>query len=59
MEILSRLTVCLLSSPPEVFEATQKRLILNKRQGRQRANGLTPDEAPRFWLTGKLYYGKP
>ena len=58
MEILSRLTVCLLSSPPEVFEATQKRLILNKRQGRQRANGLTPDEAPRFWLTGKLYCGK-
>lgn len=58
MEILSRLTVCLLSSPPEVFEATQKRLILNKRQGGQRANGLTPDEAPRFWLTGKLYYGK-
>ncbi len=43
---------------PEVFEAAQKRLILNKRQGGQRANGLTPEEAPRFWLTGKLYCGK-
>ena len=42
----------------EVFEAAQKRLIQNKRQGGQRANGLTPDEAPRFWLTGKLYCGK-
>lgn len=43
---------------PEVFEAAQKRLVLNKRQGGQRANGLTPEEAPRFWLTGKLYCGK-
>ncbi len=43
---------------PEIFEAAQKRLVLNKRQGGQRANGLTPDEAPRFWLTGKLYCGK-
>lgn len=42
----------------ETFEAAQKRLIQNKRQGGQRANGLTPEEAPRFWLTGKLYCGK-
>ncbi len=42
----------------EVFEAAQKRLIQNKRQGGQRANGLTPEEVPRFWLTGKLYCGK-
>lgn len=42
----------------EVFEAAQKRLVLNKRQGGQRANGLTPDNTPRFWLTGKLYCGK-
>lgn len=42
----------------ETFEAAQKRLILNKRQGGQRANGLTQEEAPRFWLTGKLYCGK-
>ncbi len=40
------------------FEATQKRLIQNKRQGGQQANGLTQEEAPRFWLTGKLYCGK-
>ncbi len=43
---------------PELFEAAQKRLILNKRQGGQRANGLDPDNAPRFWLTGKLYCGE-
>ncbi len=43
---------------PELFEAAQKRLILNKRQGGQRANGLDPDSAPRFWLTGKLYCGE-
>lgn len=42
----------------EVFEAAQQRLMQNKRQGGQRANGLTPDKAPRFWLTGKLYCGK-
>lgn len=42
----------------ETFEAAQKRLILNKRQGGQRANGLTQEEVPRFWLTGKLYCGK-
>ena len=42
----------------EVFEAAQKRLVQNKRQGGQRANGLTPDEVPHFWLTGKLYCGK-
>lgn len=42
----------------ELFEAAQKRLILNKRQGGQRANGLDTDNAPRFWLTGKLYCGE-
>lgn len=42
----------------ELFEAAQKRLIRNKRQGGQRAHGLEPDETPRFWLTGKLYCGK-
>lgn len=41
----------------ELFESAQKKLIQNKRQGGQRANGLTPDGAPRFWLTGKLYCG--
>ena len=41
-----------------MFEAAQKRLIQNKRQGGQRASSLTPDEVPRFWLTGKLYCGK-
>lgn len=42
----------------EVFEAAQKRLIQNKRQGGQRANGLDEDNTPRFWLTGKLLCGK-
>ena len=42
----------------ELFEAAQKRLIRNKRQGGQRAHGLEPDETPRFWLTGELYCGK-
>ncbi|MBD5168768.1 MAG: hypothetical protein HDT20_01365 [Oscillibacter sp.] len=30
----------------------------NKRQGDQRANGLIPDDALLFWLTGKLYCEK-
>ena len=42
----------------ELFDKAQDRLIQNKRQGGQRANGLNEDNAPRFWLTGKLYCGK-
>ena len=42
----------------ELFEEAQKRLILNKRKGGQIANGLTEENAPRFWLTGRLYCGK-
>lgn len=42
----------------ELFEEVQQRFARNKRQGGQRANGLTEDNAPRYWLTGKLYCGE-
>lgn len=42
----------------ELFEEVQARFKRNKRQGGQRANGLTEDNSPRYWLTGKLYCGE-
>lgn len=42
----------------ELFEEVQKRFARNKRQGSQRANGLTEDNSPRYWLTGKLFCGE-
>ena len=42
----------------ELFEKVQFRLIENKRKGSQRANGLDEDNAPRYWLTGKLLCGE-
>ena len=39
------------------FDAVQKRFALNKRKGSQRANGHG-GEAPRYWLTGKLFCGE-
>ena len=41
----------------ETFDKAQEQLALNKRQGSQRANGIGKDDAPRYWLTGKLYCG--
>ena len=42
----------------ELFDAAQKRMEQNKRQGSQRASGLEPDGTARFWLTGKLFCGE-
>lgn len=42
----------------ELFEEVQQRFARNKRQGAQRANGLTEDDSPRYWLTGKLFCGE-
>lgn len=42
----------------ELFEEVQKRFARNKRQGSQRAKGLTEDNSPRYWLTGKLFCGE-
>ena len=41
----------------ETFDKVQARFELNKRKGAQRAAGLDEDEAPRYWLTGKLFCG--
>ena len=41
----------------ELYEKIQARLVLNKRTGSQRANGLDEDGVPRYWLTGKLFCG--
>ena len=42
------------------FDAVQARFALNKRKGSQRARGKDnkDGEAPRYWLTGKLFCGK-
>lgn len=40
----------------ELFEQVQEMFSLNKRKGSQIAAGI-PDEAPRYWLTGKLFCG--
>ena len=42
----------------ELFDKVQARLALNKRKGSQRANGLDEDNAPRYWLTSKLFCGE-
>jgi len=42
----------------ELFDKAQARLALNKRKGSQRANGLDEDNAPRYWLTGRLFCGE-
>jgi len=41
----------------ELFDKVQARFALNKHKGSQRANGLDEDNAPRYWLTGKLFCG--
>ena len=41
----------------DVFQQVQERFVLNKRQGAQRASELSESEAPRYWLTGKLFCG--
>ena len=41
----------------ELFDKVQARFALNKRKGAQSAAGLNEDEAPRYWLTGKLFCG--
>jgi len=42
----------------ELFDKVQTRFAENKRKGAQRASGLDEDNAPRYWLTGKLYCGE-
>lgn len=42
----------------ETFDRAQKRLAENKRKGSQRARGKDENDAPRYWLTGKLYCGE-
>ena len=39
----------------ELFERAQSRFALNKRRGSQLGK---PEDAPRYWLTGKLYCGE-
>lgn len=41
----------------ELFEQAQKRFAENKRKGSQIAAELSDSDAPRYWLTGKLYCG--
>lgn len=40
------------------FDHAQRRFAENKRKGSQRAHGMDDAEAPRYWLTGKLYCGE-
>ena len=40
------------------FDRVQERLRLNQRFGSQRKQVSMTDEAPRFWLTGKLFCGE-
>ena len=40
------------------FEHAQRRFAENKRKDSQRAHGMDDAEAPRYWLTGKLYCGE-
>ncbi|MDO4428450.1 MAG: recombinase family protein [Atopobiaceae bacterium] len=40
------------------FEAVQRKFAENKRRGSQRARGMDENEAPRYWLTGKLCCAK-
>lgn len=40
------------------FDAVQRKFAENKRKGSQRARGMDEDEAPRYWLTGKLRCAK-
>lgn len=41
----------------ELFEQVQEMFALNKRKGAQIAAELADYEAPRYWLTGKLFCG--
>ena len=40
----------------DVFDRAQARFSQNKRDGSKRANAV--DDAPRYWLTGKLFCGR-
>lgn len=40
------------------FDKVQKRFAENKRRGSQRARGKDENDAPRYWLSGKLYCGE-
>lgn len=40
------------------FDRVQRRFAENKRKGSQRARGMDENDAPRYWLTGKLYCGE-
>lgn len=40
------------------FEVVQRKFAENKRRGSQRARGMDANDAPRYWLTGKLCCAK-
>ena len=42
----------------ETFDKVQRKFAENKRKGSQRARGMDENDAPRYWLTGKVYCGK-
>ena len=41
----------------DTFQRAQSRFAQNKREGARRANELNDTDAPRYWLTGKLFCG--
>lgn len=43
---------------PATFDKVQTKLIRNKRSGSQRRAVMQTEEAPRYWLTGKLFCGE-
>lgn len=42
----------------ELFERAQRRLAENKRNGSKRKASAQAQDAPRYWLTGKLFCGE-
>ena len=42
----------------ELFDRAQRRLAENKRNGARRKAGAQAQDAPRYWLTGKLFCGE-
>lgn len=42
----------------ELFDRAQRRLAENKRNGSRRKASAQAQDAPRYWLTGKLYCGE-
>ena len=42
----------------ELFDRAQRRLAENKRNGSRKRASVQVQDAPRYWLTGKLYCGE-